>query len=247
MKRLTLLTVTTTATLFLTACNTAGTSGEAVKKELNTERDKFSYAIGTDIGTSHEPFKDEIDIAVVFQGIRENLEAKPSLLSEEDSKTVKEVVFKRIAEVKQEEAKKIAEEKKTTGADFLAENGKKEGIVTTESGLQYEVITKGTGAKPTATDNVKVHYTGTLLDGKEFDSSIKRGEPVTFRVDRVIKGWSEALQLMTVGSKYKLYIPSELGYGERGAGRDIGPNEVLVFDVELIEIEKAEPAAEEKK
>lgn len=242
MKRLTLLTVTATA-LMLTGCKTGGASAESSKKELNSERDKFSYAIGADIGTSLEPFKEEVDLAVVYQGIRENLEGKPSLLNEEDAKAVKEVVFKRIADAKQAEAKVLAEEKKATGAAFLAENGKKEGIVTTESGLQYEVLKAAEGAKPGPEDNVKVHYVGTLLDGKEFDSSIKRGQPVTFRVDRVIKGWSEALQLMTVGSKYKLYIPSELGYGERGAGRDIGPNEVLVFEVELIEIEAPVEAA----
>lgn len=236
MKRIALLTLTASA-LMITACQT-GSTGEAAKKELTSERDKFSYAIGSDIGVSLEPFKDEVDLAVVFQGIRDNLEGKPSLLTKEEAKEVKDVVFKRIAEQKQEEAKKLAEEKKVTGAAFLDENGKKEGVVTTESGLQYEVLVAGEGDKPSATDNVKVHYTGTLLDGKEFDSSIKRGQPVTFRVDRVIKGWSEALQLMPVGSKYKLYIPSELGYGERGAGRDIGPNEVLVFEVELIEIEK---------
>ncbi len=244
MKRLTLLSITASALLF-TACN-SGTSSESAKKELTTERDQFSYAIGSDIGISLEPFSNEVDLAVVFQGIRDNIEGKPSLLNEEDAKTVKDVVFKRIAEVKQAESKALSAEKQTAGIAFLETNKAKAGVVTTESGLQYEVVVAGEGKKPNATDNVKVHYTGTLLDGKEFDSSIKRGEPVTFRVDRVIKGWSEALQLMPVGSKYKLYIPSELGYGERGAGRDIGPNEVLVFDVELISIEAADKVEAKK-
>lgn len=130
-----------------------------------------------------------------------------------------------------------AEENKTAGAAFLAENGKKTGIVTTASGLQYEVLTKGTGTKsPSATDLVEVNYEGKLLDGKVFDSSYKRGESISFPLNRVIKGWTEGLQLMTEGAKYRLYIPSDLAYGERGAGRDIPANAALIFDVELLKI-----------
>lgn len=130
-----------------------------------------------------------------------------------------------------------AEENKTAGATFLAENGKKEGIVTTASGLQYEVLTKGTGAKnPSATDTVEVNYEGKLLDGKIFDSSYQRGESISFPLNRVIAGWTEGVQLMTEGAKYRFYIPSELAYGTHGAGRDIGANATLIFDVELIKI-----------
>ncbi len=130
-----------------------------------------------------------------------------------------------------------AEENKTAGVIFLAENAKKANIVTTASGLQYEVLTKGTGAKnPEATDTVTVHYAGTTLDGKEFDSSYKRGEPTSFPLNRVIAGWTEGLQLMTEGAKYRFYIPSNLAYGERGAGRDIQANAALIFDVELLKI-----------
>lgn len=130
-----------------------------------------------------------------------------------------------------------AEENKTAGAAFLAENAKKEGIVTTASGLQYEVLTKGTGTKsPSATDLVEVNYEGKLLDGTVFDSSYKRGESITFPLNRVIAGWTEGLQLMTEGAKYRLYIPSDLAYGTRGAGRDIGANATLIFDVELLKI-----------
>ncbi len=130
-----------------------------------------------------------------------------------------------------------ADENKTAGATFLAENGKKTGIVTTASGLQYEVLTQGKGAKhPSATDSVEVNYAGTTLDGKEFDSSYKRGESISFPLNGVIKGWTEGVQLMTEGAKYRFYIPSELAYGERGAGRDIAANAALIFDVELIKI-----------
>lgn len=128
------------------------------------------------------------------------------------------------------------EENKAAGEAFLAENAKKPGVVTTASGLQYQIITEGTGATPSATDNVSVHYQGTTIDGKEFDSSYKRGAPATFPLNRVIPGWTEGLQLMKEGGKSKLFIPSNLAYGERGAGRDIGPNSALIFDVELIKV-----------
>ena len=133
---------------------------------------------------------------------------------------------------------KSADENKTEGAAFLAENAKKEGITTTSSGLQYKILTQGNGAKPSATNSVTVHYQGTTLDGKEFDSSYKRGEPATFPLNRVIAGWTEGLQLMQEGSKYRFYIPSNLAYGPKGAGRDIGPNATLIFEVELIKVEK---------
>ncbi len=130
------------------------------------------------------------------------------------------------------------EENKAAGVAFLKENTKKTNIITTASGLQYEVLAKGTGTKsPSATDIVTVHYKGTTLDGQEFDSSYSRGEPASFPLDHVIKGWTEGVQLMTEGAKYRFYIPSELAYGERGAGRDIGPNAALIFDVELIKIQ----------
>jgi len=125
-------------------------------------------------------------------------------------------------------------ENQAAGEKFLAENAKKDGIITTASGLQYQVISEGTGASPSASDNVTVHYKGTTLDGKEFDSSYSRGAPATFPLNRVIAGWTEGLQLMKEGAKYRFYIPANLAYGERGAGRDIGPNSALIFEVELI-------------
>jgi FKBP-type peptidyl-prolyl cis-trans isomerase FklB len=134
--------------------------------------------------------------------------------------------------------KEAGDRNKKEGEKFIADNKKKEGVITTASGLQYKIITKGTGASPKATDTVSVHYKGTLIDGKEFDSSYRRGQPASFPVNGVIKGWTEALQLMKEGSKWQLFIPSELAYGDRGAGRDIGPNSTLIFDVELISIKK---------
>lgn len=128
------------------------------------------------------------------------------------------------------------EENKAAGEAFLAENAKKPGVITTASGLQYQVITEGSGAAPSKTDNVTVHYQGTTIDGKEFDSSYKRGAPATFPLNRVIPGWTEGLQLMKEGGKSRLFIPSNLAYGERGAGRDIGPNAALIFDVELVKV-----------
>jgi FKBP-type peptidyl-prolyl cis-trans isomerase FklB len=143
------------------------------------------------------------------------------------------------AEAKREgEMKAGGEQSKAAGAKFLAENGKREGVTTTASGLQYEVMKKGDGPKPVPTDRVNVHYHGTLLSGKVFDSSVDRGQPITFGVQEVIKGWTEALQLMPVGSKWKLFIPSEIAYGDRGAGGDIGPNETLIFEVEVLGIVK---------
>jgi FKBP-type peptidyl-prolyl cis-trans isomerase len=132
--------------------------------------------------------------------------------------------------------KKSANENQAAGLAFLAENAKKEGVSTTPSGLQYEILTEGTGARPSATDKVTVHYQGTTIDGKEFDSSYKRGESISFPLNGVIAGWTEGLQLMQEGAKYRLYIPSELAYGANGAGSDIGPNSTLIFDVELIKV-----------
>ena len=150
--------------------------------------------------------------------------------------------FEKVMQGKQEEMKKAQAAKagdvKAAGAKFLADNGKREGVKTTASGLQYEVIKAAEGAKPVPTDKVNVHYHGTLVNGKVFDSSVQRGEPITFGVQEVIKGWTEGLQLMNVGSKFKFFIPSDLAYGDNGAGADIGPGETLIFEVELLKIEK---------
>ncbi len=207
--------------------------------------DKVSYFIGSQIGANiANNFKQqgvEVELDSFLQAMRDKFEGKPSKYTQEELEAAMKA-FETVMQAKQAEMEKAqmakAGEVKAAGAKFLAENGKREGVVTTASGLQYEVLKKSDGAKPAATDRVNVHYHGTLLSGKVFDSSVERGQPITFGVQEVIKGWTEALQLMTVGSKYKLFIPSELAYGDNGAGPDIGPGETLVFEVELLAIEK---------
>lgn len=211
----------------------------------NAPMDKVSYFIGSQIGANiANNFKQqgvEVELDSFLQAMRDKFEGKPSKYTQEELEAAMKA-FETVMQAKQAEMEKAqmakAGEVKAAGAKFLAENGKREGVVTTASGLQYEVLKKSDGAKPTATDRVNVHYHGTLLSGKVFDSSVERGQPITFGVQEVIKGWTEALQLMTVGSKYKLFIPSELAYGDNGAGPDIGPGETLVFEVELLAIEK---------
>jgi FKBP-type peptidyl-prolyl cis-trans isomerase len=165
-------------------------------------------------------------------------------LTQDEAKAVLNEVQTEIQKQQQEKAQQAAAANKTEGEAFLAANKSKDGVVTLPSGLQYKILTAGTGPKPTASDSVKCNYKGTLIDGKEFDSSYKRGQPATFAVGQVIKAWTEALQLMPVGSKWQLFVPSSLGYGERGAGAEIGPNATLIFEVELLSIE--EKAKDEK-
>ena len=164
-------------------------------------------------------------------GFRLAVKGEEAAMTREEADAVVRTYFEKAGE---NEAQKNLEE----GNAFLEENRQREGIKTTESGLQYEVMKEGTGEKPDSTDRVRVHYTGKLIDGTVFDSSVERGEPAVFRVDQVIPGWTEALQMMKVGAKWRIYLPSLIAYGERGAGADIGPNSALIFDVELLEIVK---------
>jgi FKBP-type peptidyl-prolyl cis-trans isomerase FkpA len=206
---------------------------------MKTEKEQVSYVIGTDIGKSLEPAKDELDLAVLTRAIRDAMDGKKPKLTEAETRQVMQAFgmrmqAKQLAELEEQKQKNLAE-----GEAFLAGNGKKDGVVTTESGLQYQVLAEGTGARPKATDTVRVHYKGELLNGEEFDSSYERGEPAQFVLNQVVPGWQEALQLMPVGSKYKLWIPGALGYGEMGTpGGPIGPNATLVFEVELLDIVK---------
>lgn len=194
-------------------------------------KSESSYAFGVAIGNSLKATGVDIDYTAFVNGMKDVLDKNaPKITMDEANDKIQAALGAAMAK-KGEES--LAAEKK-----FLEENGKKAGVTTTVSGLQYEVLKEGSGAKPTGTDTVKVDYVGTLLDGTKFDSSIDRGEPAVFPLDRVIPGWTEGIQLMAVGSKYKLYIPSNLAYGEQGAGELIGPNSTLVFEVDLLSIEK---------
>jgi len=210
------------------------------KTSLTTQKDKVSYAIGMNMGMGLRQRSLDIDPDVLAQGLRDALAGK-TLMTESDARAAI-IQWQNEMNAKMEEQRKAAgEANKTEGEAFLAANKTKEGVVALPSGLQYKILTPGTGPKPTAADSVVCNYRGTLIDGKEFDSSYKRGQPATFPVSGVIKGWTEALQLMPVGSKWQLFIPPSLAYGERGAGQDIGPNATLIFDVELISIQEKAP------
>ncbi len=210
---------------------------------LATEKDKQSYAIGLNVGKSLHRDDIDVDPNIVLQGLQDAMSDGKVLLTDDEIKTVMTDLQSQVRQKMEAKRQALAETNKTDGAAFLAANATKPGVVTLPSGLQYKVLTAGTGPKPAATDSVVCNYRGTLLDNTEFDSSYKRGEPATFPVSGVIKGWTEALQLMPVGSKWQLFIPADLAYGERAQG-PIGPNATLVFEVELLSIKpKAEPAA----
>ncbi len=211
----------------------------AEKKLLNTEQDRISYSIGLSIGSNFKQQAIEITLEPVMAGIKDALlNSKPMLTPEEIQTTMEAFRKDMTAKIKQKKESE-AGQNQAEGEQFLRENAKKSGIITTASGLQYEIIQPGTGPKPTLTDTVVCHYTGTLLNGTVFDSSYKRNSPASFPVNGVIKGWTEALQLMETGAKWKLYIPSNLAYGARGAGNAIGPGATLVFEIELLEIKTA--------
>ena len=203
---------------------------------LTSERDKISYALGLEMGNNLKRQGIDIDPTLLGQGIKDALAGGTPRLSEAEAREAV-MKFQKDQMAKQQEAQKAASAKaKAEGDAFLAANAKKDGVVTLPSGLQYKVITEGTGPLPKESDTVKVHYRGTLLDGTEFDSSYKRNEPTSFPVGGVIPGWTEALQLMKVGSKWELYVPAKLAYGDRGAGGVIPPGATLVFEVELLSI-----------
>lgn len=208
------------------------------KTTLKDQKEKVSYIIGLDIGTNLKRQSVEIDTDILMKGLKDALSGDKPLLSEDEIRESMNAFRQEMMKKQAEEAKKLGEKNKKEGESFLAENKGKEGVVTLPSGLQYKVMTEGAGKQPKATDTVTVNYRGTLIDGTEFDSSYKRGQPATFPVGGVIAGWTEALQLMKEGSKWQLFIPSNLAYGEKGAGNVIGPNAVLIFEVELISVKE---------
>jgi FKBP-type peptidyl-prolyl cis-trans isomerase FkpA len=204
--------------------------------ELNTDEQKLGYIIGMDIGKSLREQGTEVDLDSLIEAISSTYKGEDLAMTAEEAAAIRQTyVTKKQAEQQQVTAA-AGEDNLAEGQKFLAENKVKEGVQTTESGLQYKVVTMGDGAKPVATDTVKVHYRGTLLDGTEFDSSYARNEPISFGLNRVITGWTEGVQLMPVGSKFLFFIPPELAYGEGGGG-PIPPNSTLVFEVELLDIE----------
>ncbi len=206
---------------------------------MKTEQEQDSYLIGMDMGRSLELLKDDLDLTVLNKAMQASMKGDKPLLSDEEAMQIRQRLQEKVRTKQMEKMVALAKSNLEEGEKFLAANGKKPGVVTTASGLQYQVLTEGKGPKPKATDSVRVHYKGTLLDGKQFDSSYERKEPVVFPLAGVVPGWQEGIALMPVGSKYKLWIPSKLGYGEQGTpGGPIGPNATLVFEVELLDIVK---------
>ena len=211
----------------------------AKKPLLTNSRDSLSYSVGYSIAQSmKQQGMTGVNVTILARGIDDALKSQPLQLAEPKMQQIMMEYMQKQYAAKNAESGKAAEGNKKIGVAFLAENKSKPGVLTTPSGLQYVVEKEGTGAKPAATDRVKVHYIGTLLDGKEFDSSVRRGQPAEFGVTEVIKGWTEVLQLMPVGSKWKVFIPSDIAYGDRGTGADIGPGSTLIFEIELLDIVK---------
>jgi len=213
--------------LGMTGCKQTGNSAKSV--DLENDKSKFSYALGLEIGGSLKRLNTDIDIDAFVLALTDTLKGGTAKMTGKEAMEIKQTHFKGLQD--KQKLKNTSE-----GETFLEKNKGNKGVITTESGLQYIVLSEGTGPKALKTDKVSVHYKGTLIDGTEFDSSHKRGKPAEFSVTGVIPGWTEALQLMNVGSKFKVFIPSKLAYGERGAGAQIGPNSTLIFEMELLEI-----------
>jgi len=227
------------------ASTPAAAPAPAVPAALSSNPAQVGYSIGFLTGKANMQKLPDMDIESYISGFRDAYAGKPGALTEEQMKSVLTDFQKKMADAEAAKAKQEASDNAAKSSAYLAQNGKKAGVTTTASGLQYEVVSVGKGAKPKSTDKVKVNYEGRLIDGTLFDSSIQRGEPASFELDQVIAGWTEGLQLMPVGSKFKFTIPPSLGYGEQGAG-PIPPNSVLVFDVELLDILKPDAPDDSK-
>jgi FKBP-type peptidyl-prolyl cis-trans isomerase FklB len=218
---------------------------------LKTQKDKVSYALGMNVGkglgANLRQQSVEVDQAILLRGLKDALAGSKTLLTDDEMKAALTQLQTEVRNKQMEKMKVASEMNKKEGIEFLAANKAKDGVVTLPSGLQYKILTEGTGPKPSPTDSVTCNYRGTLINGTEFDSSYKSGHPASFPVNGVIKGWTEALQLMPVGSKWQLFVPAELGYGDRGAGSGIGPGATLIFEVELLSIQgKDKPEAAPK-
>lgn len=214
-----------------------GCTGGDSHTTLNSVEQRGSYAVGVTVGRDLANSPAQFDEDAIIAGIRDVLSDRTLQLTDEELQAAFQEFSQRTRDAVTQERQLVAEQNRLAGADFLLQNGQRTEVSITPSGLQYEVLERGSGPPPAASDVVTVHYIGTLIDGTEFDSSHRRGQPSSFQVDRVISGWTEGLQLMSVGSKFKFYIPSNLGYGDAGSGPVIGPNAVLIFEVELLGIE----------
>ena len=245
--------------ILATACTKPGADGDKkdaaasdanTPADLQTDAQKFGYAIGFELGHQLSPAKDDLDVKAMEKGFEESYAGQPARLNDKERQEIRMAVGKKIQERRVAEMQALAKKNKDDGDKFLADNGKKPNVKTTASGLEYEVITEGQGDHPGKTDTVTVNYKGTLIDGTEFDSSYDRPDgnggtktvPAQLPVDHVIPGWSEGIQLMSPGAKYKFYIPGNLAYGEHSPSPKIPPNATLIFEVELISIAKAPPA-----
>ncbi|MGD8854412.1 MAG: FKBP-type peptidyl-prolyl cis-trans isomerase [Gammaproteobacteria bacterium] len=224
---------TTMASALMALLAGLATAGEKV--ELKSENDKLNYSVGYQLGGDFRRQDVEINPEIVVRGMQDAIAGEKPLMTPKEMRSTLAGLSQRVAADKRDRHKQVAEQNLANGQAFLAENADKEGVKTTASGLQYKVIEAGSGESPKASDSVTVHYRGTLIDGTEFDSSYSRNKPATFRVDRVIPGWTEALKMMKPGAKWQLFIPPGLAYGERGPG-PIPPNSTLIFDVELISV-----------
>lgn len=224
--------------LVLVASCAAEEAKVAPELKLDTPKSRISYTIGVNIGQDFKAQKMDIDADVLLLGMQDSMTGKELRLTEEEMVSEIQTFQQEMQARMTAEMEGLAAKNQQEGEAFLAENAKKEGVIVTESGLQYKVLEPGQGDSPGAADVATVHYRGTLIDGTQFDSSYDRGQPATFPVGGVIPGWTEALQLMKPGAKWQLVIPAGLAYGERGAGQDIGPNSTLLFDVELISVDK---------
>jgi len=221
---------------------TVGQAAAEEKKqaELTSDIQKLSYALGLDLGSYFKTLGEDLDLEVLHQGLLDSYKGNTPLLTQEETAEIQQQFAQKQQEKQIKEKVEMITKNKEAAEEFLKENAAREGVKTTESGLQYLVISQGDGPKPKAEDMVKVHYKGTLLDGTEFDSSYSRNEPAVFPLNQVIPGWTEAVQLMNVGSKFKLFLPPDLAYGDRGAPPVIEPGSLLVFEVELLGIETPE-------
>ncbi len=224
------------AALLVVGCQPASDGLAYDDAALNTENQKASYSLGLDFGRQLEPAVNRIDMAALVRGIRDGMETRDQALTDEERQVVMNAFSEAVRAELSEAREAEAEANRAEGEAYLAENGARPEVTTTESGLQYEVLVQGDGATPSATDNVTIHYTGTLIDGTTFDSS-REGPPATFNAGQVIAGFSEGLQLMQVGSTYRLVIPSDIAYGSGGSGQTIGPDKTLIFEIELLDVQ----------